>query len=225
MNRRAVIIGVAGFLVFALAWYFLLWRPRTNALDDAKTRRGAAEQQETELQASINRLKAAAKNEPRLRAQLETLRTSIPDDPNLAQFILDTNDAATKAGLDFVSISPSLPTAQTATGGGAATTGTATTGTAGATATALPPQIAIQLQMTGGYFQMIDFLNRLNDLPRLTVVDTITVGADNAARLTVSLNGRMFVRAIPAGFGPPGSSTTSTTIAAGASTTTTAVRP
>jgi Tfp pilus assembly protein PilO len=222
MNRRAVAIGVAGLLVFVLAWYFLLWHPRTKAVSDAKARRAAAEQQQTELEASINRLKAAAKNEPRLRAQLETLRTSIPDDPNLAQFILDTNDAANQAGLDFVSIAPSLPTAANAT----STAATPGAGTTAATAGALPPQITVGLQMTGGYFPMIDFLNRLNDMPRLVVVDTVNVSAsldpNGVVKLAVSLSSRMFVHAIPAGFGPvTATGSTTTTTAGGSSTTTT----
>ena len=92
-------------------------------MSHAKTRRQAAEQTQAELQTQLNRLKAQQKSEPLRRAQLEALRTAIPDQPNLAQFILDVNDAAAKAGIDFVSISPSPPAAPAAPAAAAAAPG------------------------------------------------------------------------------------------------------
>ena len=225
MNRRALLIGGAAALVVLLAWYFLLWSPRSDDIAEARDRKDAAESEAQQLQSEIERLRAAQRDEPLRRAQLETLRIAVPDDPNLAQFILDTNDAATKAGIDFISIAPSPPAAATAA---AATTAT-TTPTSGASATpgagATPPaEIKVSLQVQGGYFQVLDFVNRLNDLPRLVVIDSVTVSADAAGRLSTALQARMFTRELPAGFGGTATttSTTSTTAPGGATTTTAA---
>lgn len=234
MNRRALAIAAGVLVVVVALWYFALWHPRSQALASAKARRVAAEGQQVTLRASIERLKQARKNEPLLRAKLEKLRTAIPDDPNLAQFILDVNTAAVKAGIDFVSIAPALPTAPTAPAAAATTattsaTAAATTPVAAAPA-ALPPQIVVSLQITGGYFQTIDFLNRLADLPRLVVFDTVGVTADSRPQptLTVTIASRMFVRAVPAGFAPagtPGAVTTTTAPSGGTTTSTTGARP
>lgn len=232
MSRRPLLIGVAAALAVLLAWYFLLWGPRNDEISEARDRKDAAESQAQQLQSEIERIRAAQRDEPLRRAQLETLRGAIPDDPNLAQFILDTNDAATKAGIDFISIAPTPPAAAAATPA-AATTATTTapttaTTTPGTVATA-PAEIRVVLQVQGGYFQVLDFLNRLTDLPRLVVIDNVAVTADQTARLSANLQTRMFTRALPAGFGgtttttsttaPPGGATTTTTAAGGAATT------
>jgi Tfp pilus assembly protein PilO len=215
VNRRPIIIGAVAFVLFLLLWYFLGFAPQQKKIHDAQKRRATAEQKQQELQTAINRLKAAQKNEPLQRAQLETLKTAIPDDPALGQFILDVNDRATASGIDFVSIAPALPTA-----------GAVAAATPGATGVAAPApaQISVSLQITGGYFQVIDFINRLADLPRILVLDTLNVASDNGGHLTVGIASRMFVRQVPAGFAAPGSAAaaaTTTTTAAGASGSTT----
>ena len=202
MNRRALAIGAAAAVAVVALWYFVFWSPRSKALDQVRERRQAAQQQETQLRAEIARLRGAQAQEPAKRARLEALRTAIPDDPKLAQFILDTNEAATRAGIDFVSISPQLPAAPGAAAGGVTTTTAAPTGGGQATgaATARPAEIRLSLQIRGGYFQVLDFMNRLDDLPRLVVNDSVNITSDVNARLTVALTGRMFLRSVPAGF-------------------------
>lgn len=222
MNRRVILLAVGAAVLVLAGWYLLLWSPSKSSLDKAKERRQTAEQQQQQLQAEINRLKEAQRNEPQNRAKLETLRTAIPDDPALGQFIIDVNDAATRSGIDFVSIAPAeprlattaaAPAATTTTAAGSTPTTTATT-TAPAVAPATPPaEISVALQIGGGYFQVLDFLNRLDALPRLVVTDALNMSSDNVGRLTVGVTGRIFVRAIPAGFA--GSRATTTTTAAG----------
>jgi Tfp pilus assembly protein PilO len=220
MNRRALLIGLAAALVVLLAWYFLLWGPRSDEISEARDRTEAAEQRATQLQSEIQRLRAAQRDEPLRRAQLETLRGAIPDEPNLAQFILDTNDAATRSAIDFISIAPTPPTAAATPAVGTATTVPGgTTPTTAVAAPATPPaEIRVNLQLQGGYFQVLDFVNRLTDLSRLVVIDTVTVTADQTGRLSVALQTRMFTRSLPAGFG--GTTTTTTTAPGGATTTT-----
>lgn len=234
MNRRVILIAAIAMVFILLGWYFILWSPAKSEVSKAKERRETAEQQQRQLEQAISRLRSAQRNEPLLRAQLETLRTAIPDLPNLAQFILDTNDAAGRSGIDFISIAPSEP--RVAAGGAGSSTpttraagATTTTRASGASTTSTtvravaPAEITIALQITGGYFPVLDFLNRLDAMPRLVVVDSISVSADPAtARLSVAINARMFTRAIPAGFAGAASTTTTSTTAAGGATTTTA---
>lgn len=223
MNRRALAIGAGAALVVLVLWYFLLWSPRSDDLEAAKARRETAQQQQVQLQSEIARLRAAQKDEPLLRAQLETLRTSVPDEPNLAQFILDANDAAIRSGIDFISIAPSVPAPAAA---GAAAPPPVTPGAPGAPApTGAPPaDIKLSLQIRGGYFQVLDFLNRLDALPRLVVTDGLNISSEATAspRLTVALTARMFVRAVPASFGGPAAVTTTTVPPAAAAPTTVA---
>ena len=222
MNRRLLIpLGIG--VVLVLLWFVALWGPQGSALSGARKRANDATQQGATLRDQLARLQQARRDQPIKQSQLETLRVAIPDDPNLAQFILDANDAASRAGIDFLSISPTPPSAQ-----GQATTPTTAAGGAAAgaaAATAIP--IRTSLSISGGYFQVLDFVNRLNRLPRLVVVDSLNIGGGaDPTRLQVSMQARIFTTsarpvagAAGGGGGAPGSTTTTT--APGATTTTT----
>ncbi|HUP70126.1 MAG TPA: type 4a pilus biogenesis protein PilO [Acidimicrobiales bacterium] len=214
MNRRAwLFAGLASLLVLAL-WYFFLWSPRNDDLEKAKDRTEAAQSTNRDLESRIQRLKAAQRDEPRLRARLERLRTAIPDEPKLAELIIDVNDAAVRSGIDFLSIAPARPAVAAPAAAGAP-------GATPAAAGPAPAEIQLSLSITGGYFQVLDFLNRLDALPRLVVTDTLTLSGDNFGRLSTGVTGRMFVNpsAVAPAPGTPGVVTTTTTTVASSTTT------
>src|SRR5207253_7428218 len=193
LSPRLLIPIGAGVLVL-LIWFAALWGPQSSALSKAKQRAAQAEQQRDTLTDELTRLRASKRDEPLKRSQLETLRVEVPDDPNLAQFILDANDAASKAGIDFLSITPSPPSAATTPGAttpGAATPGAATPG--GTTGGAAPVPVKLSMSITGGYFQVLDFVNRLDRLPRIVVVDSLSLSSGSAGQLSASISARMFI--------------------------------
>lgn len=200
MNRRAVIFGVIGSLVMLLLWYFLLWSPRQSEISAAEQRTAAAETQAATLEAEIQRLQAAQRDEPLKQARRAELQAAVPDDPALGQFILDVNAAASASGIEFMTISQTPP-APSETGG--------------------PSTIALNFSVAGGYFQVLDFMNRLTDLPRLVVIDTVNLSpGEGGTRLSASLGSRIFTTAT--GIDPP---TTTTTAPAETTTTTTPASP
>lgn len=202
MKRTTLIACIAGGVVLILLWYFLLFSPTSKDLNDTRGQVSTAQSQKEELQNTIRRLKELSRNAAKQAATLRTLRAAIPANPDLGAFILQANDIATETGIDWLSISPSPPT---------------TTGGGGPNST-----IAVSMQVDGGFFQVLDYLNRLEDLDRLLIVDTINVSAGSAdpgatgssgdtggsaggaPDLSVTLTGRMFTgAAAPAA---PGSS-------------------
>jgi Tfp pilus assembly protein PilO len=243
VNRRLLIPLGAGVAV-VLLWFVALWGPQSSALSDARKRADDAVQQRGTLRDQVTRLQQSRRDLPLKQSQLETLRVAIPDDPNLAQFILDANDAASRAGIEFLSVSPTPPAASTPTptpttptttagaGGGATPTTVAAAGSAGAAgaaaAPAAPASIKIAMIISGGYYQVLDFVNRLNKLPRIVVVDGLTLASSPAnAQLQVNLQARMFTTT-PKSFSGTGGAggtapgaTTTTTGAGGSATTTT----
>jgi Tfp pilus assembly protein PilO len=213
--RRGLIIGlVAGGVVIVLLWWFALYSPATKELDDTKTKTEQAESAQQSLEATLGRLQDLARNAPQQEAILRRLNAAVPETPDLADFIIQANQIASESGIDFLSIAPSPPAAST---------------TGGTTST-----ISLSIQIKGGFFQVLEYLNRLEDLDRLVVVDTISLGggdsgtsttgpsASSAAAaattsgtgtLSVTLTGRMFTRAAATGTtgGSTGGTTTPTT--------------
>ena len=235
MNRinRPVVFGAVGVvLAMVLVWWFLLWSPRNRSYNDANAAAQQAETQVTQLQAQFNRLESIKQQIPELQAQLAKMQVAVPDKPELDQIILNINDSAVQSGVQLLSIAPTPPTPTSPTGGGAA--GTPATGGAAAAA---PPDIKVSLSLKGGYGQVLDFINRLDALPRLLVIDTIglnssatgpssTSTAPGAApttattappELAITMTVRLFTTTAP----PPAGATTTTTTPAGGTTTTT----
>jgi Tfp pilus assembly protein PilO len=225
VSRRHLMIGAAAGVGVLLFWFVFLWGPQGSKLSKARDRRDAALQEQQDLQVRIDRLKSLQAAEPQKRAQLESLRVAIPDEPNLAQFILDANTAANVSGIDFLSISPSPPATSGGPGGAAGAAANP------ATPSAAPAMINLSLSVSGGYFQIVDFVNRLDALSRLVVIDSLslTTGGQStpgSTGLNVAITARMFVRTATPVAGStatatPGSSSTSTTTTTAPATTST----
>ncbi len=241
MNRRAVIVGVAGAVLLSLLWYFLLWSPQGKRLDAAAERKTAAEQSNSQLQVSLDRLHDLEARRPELEGDLTRLRRAVPDQPQLARFLLSADEAATRSGVELTTVTPTKPAADAAattattaaptTGSSGGESTTTTTGdTPATTAVPTPATSAINLtfEVTGGYFQVLDFLNRVDDLPRIVVVDSLDLGvgeaeadaaAEGSTEVAATITARMFTGAAPAApaDGTAGA-TTATTAAPAAST-------
>lgn len=202
MNRRTVLIAFGAALLLLAMWFFFLWGPQGGKLSDAQERTTLANDQNSALEVRLARLEDAQDRAPTLLAELDELRAAVPDEPDLAQFILDANQIASEAGVEFLSIAPSPPAAGDAGG---------------------PPVIVLAIDVTGGYFEVLDYLTELDALPRIVVVDALSLapgGSDGGPQqIAVSLTARMFTQTIPASQpvvdgAPPSGQTTTTTVAA-----------
>jgi Tfp pilus assembly protein PilO len=197
MKRGMIIAIAAGAVVLVLLWYFLLFAPTSSDLSETRDEVAEAQRQKQELENTVRRLKELSRNSVQQTADLQALRAAIPELPDLGEFILQANEIASASGIDWLSISPSPPVA----------------GTRGPNST-----IALSIQVNGGFFELLDYLNRLEDLERLVIIDAVSVstsdsdtgnqsnsGADDsvatfdagtgAPALSVTLTGRMFTNA------------------------------
>ncbi len=228
MTKRIVPIAAAALAVLiVLVWYFGFYSPKSHDLSKVHQDTDAAQQSQQTLRAQLSNLRGLEANRTKEQAQLQQLSAAVPATPDLASFILQANDIATQAGVNWLQVSPSPPTA----------------GTAGA-----PTTINVTMQLQGGFFQVFDYLNRLEDMQRLFLVDTVNISSSGGGQsgasggvtsdptLSMSITGRMFTRAVPAapggaagGTGGPGGTggtggtgTTPTTPTTSGTTTTTA---
>ncbi len=219
MKRNAVIAVVAGALVVILIWFLVLYKPKSNDVSSTKVAVSNAQAQQQSLVATLARLHSLDKERPQQQATLDKLNAAIPDSPGLADFIFQANTAAADSGVDWLSISPTPPAPGT-TGG--------------------PSVIVLNIQVQGGFFQVLDYLNRLENLPRLVVTVTINLSAGAAAgsagttastlptatssagapTLSVTLGARMYTRATAAPSAPGAAGGTVTPTPSSSATTT-----
>lgn len=180
MKPRLILIGVAAAIVITGLWYFVLWSPQGKDLDKARADQAASEQRASQLQARLGHLKKLEANSAVLERDRALLATAIPSTDQLDQFILQVNEKASKAGVQFVSVAPQQPNAGTAAPGAAAAAGGAT-------------PIGLQIQATGDYFAILRFLEQLRDGQRLMTVENFSLSKGGEGnQMSASIGGRMF---------------------------------
>jgi type IV pilus assembly protein PilO len=175
MNRKVIGIAGAAILGMVASWYVMLFSPQGATLSAANSRLESARERQTELRAQLRALQTAKTTPSTIQAQINALKQAIPNTPDLAGFIDAANGAANASGVDFLSLAPSLPSA----------------GKAGVT------ELKLSLAVKGTYFQLVDFVNRLNGIPRLVVVDGLNLTGDKSGALSAQINARMFMQARP----------------------------
>lgn len=176
--RRNVIIMILLLIVIAVAFFFLLFQPQSRNIEDARLAADAMEQREQELQLELRRLESLKAQAPELQAKLQKLDSAIPtNDPQLAQFILLVEEAANTSGIEWLSVAPSVP---------AASEGQPNT-----------LEVTISMNITGGYFQIQDFMVRLENLSRALKISSVSLSPGELPSLTVSMQMKMFLTTAP----------------------------
>jgi Tfp pilus assembly protein PilO len=185
VKAKLILIGVGAALLITAVWFFALWSPQGEKLDQAKADQAAAEQRASELTARLARLKKLEANADVLERDRALLATAIPTADELDNFLLQVNERASRAGVDFVSIAPQQP------GGG---------GAPGAVAG--PTPVGLQIQVTGDYFALLRFMEQLRDGERLVTVENFSLSKGGEGnQMSASIGGRMFIApavAVPA---------------------------
>lgn len=158
--RTRMIATIAGVLVVLLIGYFFLISPRKSELADVQASVVAAKSETQSLQAQLAHRQDLQEREPQLRADLQEIRSLVPQKDEVANFIFQVKDAADKAGVSFLQITPELP--QPPAEG------------------ALLAEVGVALRANGGYFAIQDFIRRLYALDRAVRIDNLALTASTA---------------------------------------------
>jgi Tfp pilus assembly protein PilO len=173
-QRTILAITGVGAVAVVAAWFLLLYQPKSKELAELRADVDAAKQKHATLASQLRQLEELKEDEPRIDADLARVKSYIPDTPDLGTFIREVNDVASQAAIDWVQVSPTEPV----TGQGVATT-------------------ALTLQVSGEFFDVVEFLGRLQEIPRAVTFDQMqlapaTDGSGSGTKLSVQLSGRMF---------------------------------
>jgi Tfp pilus assembly protein PilO len=147
-RRTELLVAVGGAALVLVAGTLLLVRPKQQEVNQAKADRNNAIAEGQSLRDQIRALEALKANEGELRAKAELAKAEFPATPALPALVDALQDAAAMAGVELVSISPTAPKASTV----------------------LPElaEIATAVNVKGGYFQIQDFLSRVENLVKGT---------------------------------------------------------
>jgi len=223
-----LVAGVLVVAIFAAGW-FLLIAPKRNEASALQGSTIAQNEANTRLEQQIQVLQAQQADLPAQRARLAVLQTRIPNNPALPTLIRNLTAAGRKVGVSLDSLAPAtpvalvsaVPVAPVAPATTSTTTTTTTTepsttesdGTAAPVAPVVlaPPaptlfQVPLSLGVRGSYFELEQFVNRLEGLKRSFLVQGFTIepDAEETGDLKLTLQGRVFLS-------PPAETTSTST--------------
>jgi hypothetical protein len=171
-RRRELIVSVVvAVLVLAGVWALLV-RPKGGQAAAARADEQAALAQADTLRGQISALEQVRSEAGSLRARAREARDLFPAKPDLPDLTTALQRIADQAGVDLMSISPTAPAASTSSPDLAAVTATVSVG--------------------GGYFEVEDFLARLENLvkspdpashvpPRSVLVRSVSIASGSGA--------------------------------------------
>jgi len=200
MKKRQQVIaaGAAVLVIMVVAWYFVLWRPRQNSISSYKAQVATATANIQQLQLELAEASHQRKELAEAKADLLRLNQAIPADYGLASLIYYVNDAAAQSQVQFLSIAPSLPVPYAAP---------SYQGPSGASASAAPKspleEMSVSISGSGPFFSVLSFLTHLANMPRLMVVNSVSLTPQNpvangpSPTLSFSIGAEVFTTAKP----------------------------
>jgi Tfp pilus assembly protein PilO len=193
MTRKwSLLTAVLIAAVFVASW-FLLISPKRSEAADLKSQAQTQSEANATLVQKLAELKAQQEDLPAQRARLAVFRTQIPNNPALPSLVRDLTAAARKVGASIDEMSPQPPMALV----DPAAPVTATTGNGAAPA----PQlfgVPLTLKVSGGFFELEQYVNRLEGLKRSFLVTGFTVKPAEGTEavpgsLTIEIQGQVFL--------------------------------
>jgi Tfp pilus assembly protein PilO len=182
MRNRAPVVGVLVALLLGVAFYFALYQPRNDDLDEVREETAQLESQRSSLQNELRRLEDIAAREMEFRASLARLEEYIPSGIAQSSLIRQLQLAADQSGVVITLVSFAEPQA------------VPESSPTGVPQTVLG-SIAASVTVDGGYFQIVDFMRRIEvDVNRAILVEQVSVveGQLGFPQLSTTWNGQLF---------------------------------
>jgi Tfp pilus assembly protein PilO len=168
-RRQELILAAVGTLLVLIAVTMLLIRPARQATAEARADRAAAVTESQSLRDQIKALEALQPNEAELKAKADLARAEFPATPALPGLVDALQDSASLAGVELGTVAPTAPKSSTLN--------------------PLLAEITTNVDVSGGYFEIQDFLARLENLvkgsdpgrvdPRSVLVQSVNVASSS----------------------------------------------
>jgi Tfp pilus assembly protein PilO len=143
-RRRELVLAAVGALLVLVAATVALVRPTRQATAEARADREAAIAESGSLRDQIKALEALKPNEAELQTKASSARAEFPATPALPGLLDALQDSAGLAGVDLGTVAPTTPKASTVN--------------------PVLAEITTTVNVSGGYFEIQDFLVRLESL-------------------------------------------------------------
>ncbi len=179
MSRTALVLSVLGAVAVIVLFFVLIFQPAREELAEVESQIALEQDEQQRLEAEIERLRLVREDAPGVEADVAAADAIVPRDPALPALVRQLQMAADESGITLISVSTSRPVELEAA----------------------PEQglssIDVSTQIEGGYFQVVDFLRRIEEpgiSPRgiVWLNTSVTRNDESYPALNVALAGRAF---------------------------------
>jgi Tfp pilus assembly protein PilO len=178
MKRQMILLVALGAIALLAVFWMLLWQPQRAELAALEESIAAEETIQAELQGELTRLRSVREEAPAVVAELAAAEAVLPFDSALPSALRQLQTAADESQLTLVAVAPARPAQIEGAAPGVAS-------------------IALNVQLRGSYFQIVDFLRRTEDpsiSPRAMLWSTVEATKDEYPTLDVALTGAIFAQ-------------------------------
>ena len=176
MKRSQILLAGLGAVLLIALFYVLIFQPSREQLAVVEAEIATEQVMQQELTTEIARLRAVREQAPEAEAQLVAAEAIVPRDAALPSALRQLQLAADESGLVLAAVTTSRPVEFPDTADGLSS-------------------IAMNVQLEGGYFQVVDFLRRVED-PTISARglnwSSANISVDEYPNLSVSLTGSIF---------------------------------
>jgi Tfp pilus assembly protein PilO len=172
-----VLVGLLCVLL-GVGWYFLLFAPTSEDIEDVRAQTAQVEQQAQRERARAAALREVRLEAPEAEARLAFGRTIFPENADIPALFRQLQQATDDAGARLTTIAPASPTEQI-------------------DADLRYASIPVSVTVEGSYFQLVDFARRIEDptlTPRAVFWQGATVDVVEYPVLTATFIGQVFSR-------------------------------
>lgn len=188
-GRRGPIVAGAASAAVVLLLVFFLVLPKMSQVSEAQTALLAAKAQQASLESQLQALQQAEVDAPESEKVIEDVDQQIPPTADLPGLILLLNNAATRASVSMLTLTPATPILDPETG---------------------LSTISLAITAEGSYFAISEFLFNIETLPRAAKVLSLdlaptgtSTGTTTIPTLTATITADAYTQDVSAG---PGSS-------------------
>lgn len=174
-QSQTLLLVLLGVLLIGVLWFLFLFKPASDELAEVNEEITATQDRQTQLNSELAALRSIRQDVTSIEATLAAYETLVTPDPGLPSLLRQLQMSADASGMDLERVSPGEP---------------------------LPLEeienilsISVAIEVEGGYFQLVDFLRRLEDpalVGRAILVDGIDVSLEEYPTLTVGMTARVF---------------------------------
>jgi type IV pilus assembly protein PilO len=150
--RNQAAVAAAVIVLIAVVGVVVLLVPKWQAINAIKTQIVQAQQEKAAAQTLLKQRQDAKGAAAQTQADLIAIENAMPEDPQLPSLIVELQDAANEAGLDFLKLTPTKPEVRT-----------------GYSA------VKVDLELQGRWTDSMEFLRQLGELTRQVRVLKVSI--------------------------------------------------